>query len=264
MSYETLLVEKKANYAIVTFNRPEKFNAANAQLFSDLTAAIQELDADKEVGCIILTGQEFIHPKKGTPFHVFSAGADVEQFSRIGEVEVGYAFIKVCFEPFKAIKNSETPVIAAVNGAAFGFGLEIQGCCDFSFASTNAKFALKELNHGAIPAWAITRGVERYGNSTIAYMAMTTKEMDAVEARRLGIVVDVFEPDQLMAQVEAVAARVAGNSEFGRTFVKRLLNRNNMEQYQEAERFMPAVFASKFMQSAFARFLDGETKNVKN
>jgi enoyl-CoA hydratase len=83
MPYETVLVEKKENYAIVTFNRPDKFNAANAQLFADLTAAIEELDADKEVGCIILTGQTFIHPKKGTPYHVFSAGADVEQFAQV-------------------------------------------------------------------------------------------------------------------------------------------------------------------------------------
>ncbi len=262
--FRNTISREKENYAIVTFNRPTKFNAANAQLFADLTAAVNELDADKEVGCIILTGQTFTHPKKGTPYHVFSAGADVEQFSRIGEVESGYEFIKVCFEPFKAIENSETPVIAAVNGSAFGFGFEIQGCCDFSFAGTNARFALKELNHGAIPAWAITRGVERYGNSTIAYMAMTTKELDPAEAKRLGIVVDVFEADRLMPEVEAVAARVAGNSEYARTYVKRLLNRNNMEQYQDAERFMPAVFASKFMQKAFARFLGGETKNVKN
>ena len=264
MSYETLLVEKKENYAIVTFNRPAKFNAANARLFGDLAAAINALDADEEVGCIVLTGQTFTHPKKGTPFHVFSAGADVEQFASIGEVEAGYDFIKVCFEPFKAIENSETPVIAAVNGAAFGFGFEIQGCCDFSFASDNARFALKELNHGAIPAWAITRGVERYGNSTIAYLAMSTMELSPAEAKRLGIVIDVFEVDQLLPEVEKLAARVAANSYYGKTYVKRLLNRNNIEQYQDAERFMPAVFASKFMQDAFARFLGGETKNVKN
>ena len=59
---------------------------------------------------MILTGQTFIHPKKGTPFHVFSAGADVEQFASIGQTEAGYDFIKLCFEPFKAIELAETPV----------------------------------------------------------------------------------------------------------------------------------------------------------
>jgi enoyl-CoA hydratase/carnithine racemase len=120
------------------------------------------------------------------------------------------------------------------------------------------------MNHGAIPAWAITRGVERLGNSTIAYLAMTTKELDAAEAKRLGIVVDVFDVDQLMPEVEAMAARVAANSGYAKTYVKRILNRRNVEQYQDAERFMPALFASKYMQDAFARFLGGETRNVKN
>ena len=80
MSFETVLVEKKENYAIITFNRPDKFNAANGQLFADLTAAVKELDADNEVGCIILTGQTFTHPKKGTPYHVFSAARTSSNF----------------------------------------------------------------------------------------------------------------------------------------------------------------------------------------
>ena len=162
MSYETVLVEKKDNYAIVTFNRPTKFNAANAQLFADLTAAINSLDADKEVGCIILTGQEFIHPKKGTPFHVFSAGADVEQFSRIGEVEAGYDFIKVCFEPFKAIENSETPVIAAVNGAAFGFGFDE----DFAARTLSTKPCCACLSH-----FASMKTNFRHGNRIDSWLA---------------------------------------------------------------------------------------------
>ena len=266
MSYEfeTVLVERKESHAVITINRPDKFNAANAQLFRDLKDAVEALDADQEVGCIVLTGQTFTHPKKGTPFPVFSAGADVEQFAHLGQTESGYEFIKLCYLPFKAIEYSETPVIAAVNGAAFGFGFEIQGCCDFSFASTSAKFALKELNHGALPAWAVSRGQERYGNSLIAYLAMSTMEQSAEDARRLGIVIDVFEDDELMPKVEEIAARVGKNSYHAKTFIKRSLNRNAMAQYEETERYMPALFAGQFMQGAFARFLSGETKNVKN
>ncbi|MCP4629162.1 MAG: enoyl-CoA hydratase/isomerase family protein, partial [bacterium] len=114
MGYEVIKVEKKEGYAIITFNRPDKFNAANAQVFGELAAAVNEMDADKDIGCMILTGQTFTHPKKGTPFPVFSAGADVEQFASIGKIEAGFDFIKVCFEPFKAIEYAETPIIAAV------------------------------------------------------------------------------------------------------------------------------------------------------
>ena len=255
MGYEVFKVEKKENYAIITFDRPEKFNAANAQIFSELAAAVKELDADKDVGCIILTGQTFTHPKKGTPFPVFSAGADVEQFASVGETESGFEFIKVCFEPFKAIEFCETPIIAAVNGAAFGFGFEIAGTCDMTFCSKSAKFALKEINHGAVPAWTVTRGLEKLSKQVVAYLCMTAKEVDPEEAKRLGIVIDVFEDDELLPKCEEVAKMIAKNSYMAKTFIKTTINRKAMEEYQEAERFMPSIFATKFMQGAFARFL---------
>jgi enoyl-CoA hydratase/carnithine racemase len=263
MGYTVFKVEKKENIGIITFNRPDKFNAANAQIFVELTAAIKELDADKEVGCIILTGQTFTHPKKGTPYPVFSAGADVEQFAHVGQVEKGYEFIKLCFEPFKAIELSETPVIAAVNGAAFGFGFEIMGTCDMAFAAKSAKFALKEINHGALPAWAVTRGLEKLGKSLVAYLCFSAKEVEPEEAKRLGIVLDVLDDDKLMPFCEDLAKRIAANSYMAKTFIKRVLNRRAIEGYQDAERFMPTMFATQFMQGAFSRFLSGDTKNVK-
>jgi|GEM_PF-652499 len=264
MEYKVLKVEKKeGGYAVITFNRPEKFNAANAQIFGELAAAVRELDADREVGCMILTGQTFVHPKKGTPYPVFSAGADVEQFASIGQTEAGFEFIKVCFEPFKAIELSETPIIAAVNGAAFGFGFEIAGTCDMAFAAKSAKFALKEINHGAVPAWTVTRGLEKLGKGVVAYLCMSAVELEAEEAKRLGIVIDVFDDDELMPRCEELARRIAANSYMAKTFIKTVLNRRAYEDYQEAERFMPTIFATQYMQGAFARFLAGETKGKK-
>jgi enoyl-CoA hydratase len=255
MGYSVLKIEKKENYAILTFDRPDKFNAANAQIFGELAAAVRELDADQGVGCMILTGQTFTHPKKGTPYPVFSAGADVEQFASVGKTEAGFDFIKVCFEPFKAIELSETPIIAAVNGAAFGFGFEISGTCDICFCSRSARFALKEINHGALPAWCVTRGLEKLGKQVVAYLALSAAEVDPEEAKRLGIVIDVFEDEELLPKCEEIAKRIAANSYVAKTFIKTALNRRAMQDYQEAERFMPSVFATEVMQGAFARFL---------
>ncbi len=264
MAYEVFKVEKKeGGIAVITFNRPDKFNAANDQIFRELAAAVQELDADPEVGCMILTGQTFIHPKKGTPYPVFSAGADVEQFANVGQTEAGFDFIKLCFQPFKAIELSETPIIAAVNGAAFGFGFEISGCCDMTFASRSAKFALKEINHGALPAWAVTRGLEKLGKQVVAYCCFTAMELSPEEAKRLGIVLDIFEDDELLPKCEELARRIAANSYMAKTFIKTTLNCNAVADYQAAERFMPAIFATKFMQGAFSRFLQGDTKDKK-
>ena len=259
--YQFLQVSKKENYAIVTFNRPEKLNAANTQVFGQLAACMRELDKDPEVRCIVLTGQTF-QTKKG-PRPVFSAGADVEEFSHLSKTEAGYHFIKVCFEPFKAIEQIETPVIAAVNGAAFGFGLEIMGACDLAFASKSARFALKEINHGAVPAWTVTRGLEKLGKGVVAYLCLSGREVDAEEAKRLGLVIDVFEDKELLPKCEELAGGIAKNDNMAVAFVKTALNRHAIEQYGDAERFMPAIFATEFMQNAFARFLAGETKRVK-
>jgi enoyl-CoA hydratase/carnithine racemase len=257
-------VEKKeGNIAVITFNRPEKYNAANAQIFRELEAAVKEMDADPEVGCMILTGQTFIHPKKGTPYPVFSAGADVEQFASVGKTEAGFEFVKLCFQPFKAIELSETPIIAAVNGSAFGFGFEISGACDMTFAAKSARFALKEINHGALPAWAVTRGLEKLGKQVVAYLTMSAMELSSEEAKRLGIVLDVFEDDELLPKCEELARRIAANSYMARTFIKGELNRNAIGHYQEAERMMPAIFATEFMQGAFSRFLSGATRDKK-
>jgi enoyl-CoA hydratase/carnithine racemase len=264
MAYTVFKVEKKdGGIAVITFNRPEKFNAANDQIFRELAAAVKDLDADPDIGCMILTGQTFTHPKKGTPFPVFSAGADVEQFANVGKTEAGFDFIKLCFEPFKAIEQSETPIIAAVNGSAFGFGFEIAGACDMTFASKSAKFALKEINHGAVPAWTITRGLEKISKQVVAYLCLSATEISPEEAKQLGIVLDVFEDEDLLPKCEELAKRIAANSYMAKTFIKTTLNRQAMEHYQEAERFMPSIFATQFMQGAFARFLQGDTRGKK-
>jgi enoyl-CoA hydratase/carnithine racemase len=89
----------------------------------------------------------------------------------------------------------------------------------------------------------------------VAYLAMSAVEVDPEEAKRLGIVVDVFEDDELLPKCEEIAKRIAANSYMAKTFIKTTLNRKAMEEYQEAERFMPSIFATQFMQGAFARFL---------
>jgi len=253
MAYSVFLVEKAKNVAVVKFNRPDRLNAANPAIFDELTEIMLELDRDPEVGCIVLTGQTF-ETKKG-PKAVFSAGADIEMFSKVGEVEHGLDFIKTCLRPFLTIETIETPVIAAVNGIAFGFGFEITMSCDICIAARSARFALKEINHGAIPAVTLTRGLEKFSKHQIAYLCLTAKELTAEEAMAMGACVEVVDDDRLMARAMELAEIVAGRSAVAKAFIKSSLNRRAAEEYGDSIRFMPVLFASKVMQGAFARFL---------
>jgi len=255
MEYKVVKVERKeGGIAVITFNRPDKFNAASIPLFNDLCAAVEELDADQEIGCIILTGQTITHPRKGTPFACFSAGADITEFGNLGKPEVGYEWIKTCFKPFKAIEMSETPIIAAVNGVAFGFGFEIAGTCDMIFAAKSARFALREITHGAIPAWVVSRGLEKINKQVVAYLALSARELNAEEARRFGIAVDVFEDDMLLPECEKLAREIAQRSYMTRTYIKRILNRNAMYDYEATQRIMPAIYATDYHLESSARF----------
>jgi hypothetical protein len=115
------------------------------------------------------------------------------------------------------------------------------------------------MNHGALPAWAVSRGVERYGNSTIAHLAMSTMKSSG-EAKRLGIVVDVFEPDEL-PPVEEIAARrqeQLHRQDFHQGSLIAMRRRNTRTPSASCRRSLPQV-----MQSAFARFRRRD-RNVKN
>lgn len=108
----------------------------------------------------------------------------------------------------------------------------------------------------------MTRGSEKYGKNVVAYLCMSATELDPEEATRLGIVIDVFEHDELLPKCEEIAKRVAEKSNMAETFIKTVLNHKAYEDYQNAERFMPTIVATEFMQGAFARFLKGETRNI--
>ena len=92
---------------------------------------------------------------------------------------------------------------------------------------------------------------------------MSAIELEPEEAKRLGVVLDVYEDDELMPKCEDLARRIAKNSTMAKTYIKTTLNRNAIADYQEAERFMPAIFSTDIMLSSFAKFLKGDTKNVK-
>ena len=118
MNFETILLEKKDRIATIWFNRPDKLNAASPQVFKDLDDALTDIEKDDDIRVVILTG-------KGD---AFSAGADVGKFE-FDKIIKGVEFIENVAKPFMHIEYLPKPVIAAVNGYAFGFGTGITLAC---------------------------------------------------------------------------------------------------------------------------------------
>ena len=233
---ETMLVDRYSSdpYAVVTLNRPDKLNAGSPTLFKELGEVMRSFDNDNDVRAVVLTGGEG---------KSFSAGADLGGMT-FDDMGTCYSFIRRCNEAFESIENLPKPVIAAVNGYAFGFGLEVTLSCDIVLASEKARFSLREMNHGLVPAVTLTRGIDIIGRRRVAWLAYTSEDITAEEAIGYGMVNKVVPHEELSDEAHALARRLAKRPPIAVAVTKRLLNGGAGAHYRAAENLMPAVFMS--------------------
>lgn len=237
VDHSTLYVERHLDerYAVVTLHRPDHLNAGSPDLFRELGEVMRGFDHDDAVRAVVLTGGDG---------RSFSAGADLGgmTFDNMGNC---YWFIRRCNEAFESIERLPKVVVAAVNGYAFGFGLEITLACDLVLASDKARFGLREMNHGLVPAVTLTRGLDIIGRRRVAWMAYTSDDLSAEEAREAGFVNKVVPHERLVAEYQALAARMAKRAPLAVATSKRILNKGAGSHYREAENVMPSIFISR-------------------
>jgi enoyl-CoA hydratase len=202
MPYELLLLEISDRIATVTINRPDKLNALNDAMMRELSAMMDELTANKDVGVVVLTGAG----------RAFVAGADI---SRLAVAEQGELekFARFGQGVFRRIELSSKPVIAAVNGFALGGGCELALACHVRIASTQAKFGLPEVKLGLIPGYGGTQRLPRLvGRGAALQLILTGDPIDGTEAARIGLANVVVEPDALLITARAMAATMLKNA----------------------------------------------------
>ena len=252
MEFETILLDKKDQIATIWFNRPDKMNAASPTVFSDLDAALTDIEKDDDIRVVILTG-------KGD---AFSAGADVGKFE-FDKIIKGVEFIENVARPFMHFEYLPKPVIAAVNGYAYGFGTGITLTCDVVIASDKARFSTREVNWGQIPIETLLRGAEILGKRTIAYMALTGATFNAEEAKAVGLVNRVVPHDQLMDEAMKIAEGMKKGAPLAQKMIKRVLNRKCREDWEWTMAMMPTVFSSEDVAEARAAFMEKRKPEFK-
>ena len=187
----TIITTLENNIFTIKINRPDKLNALNKEVIEELEQAFTEGINSSEVKGIILTGEG---PK------AFAAGADIAEFVPLSPSEAkemaqkGHAV-------FDLIENSPKPVVAAVNGFALGGGCELAMACHIRIASKNAKFGQPEVNLGLIPGYGGTQRLTRLiGRGKATELLLTADMIGAEEAKVLGLVNHVTEPEELLAK----------------------------------------------------------------
>ena len=246
---QTLLIEIQSHVALIRLNRPEALNALNQQLMSELATALQAMDTDDNVRCIVITGSD----------KAFAAGADIREMA--GKT-FAQAFVSDIFGPeTEAIQRIRKPIIAAVAGFALGGGCELAMMCDFILAADTAKFGQPEINLGIIAGMGGTQRLTRaVGKAKAMEMHLTGRMMDAAEAERAGLVSRIIPAADLIDEALKTAAKIAAKSAISVRAAKESVNRAHESTLHEGllheRRLFHAMFATEDQKEGMAAFLE--------
>jgi enoyl-CoA hydratase len=229
-------VTKEGAVATITIDRPDALNALNEQVFAELETAITELDADKEVLVVIVTGEG----------KAFVAGADIAAMVDMDGPQ-GKAFAEIGHRVFGMLERAHFITIAAINGFALGGGLEFAQACDLRFASTKAKLGQPEVNLGVTPGFGGTQRLPKLvGPAHAMYLLATGDLIDAATAQNMGLVNGVFEPEELMPKVKEIAATIASRGPLSLAMVKKAVYEGLHLSVEEGCKIEAEVFGECF------------------
>jgi enoyl-CoA hydratase len=203
MSFQFLSFEPDADgLALVTINRPEKLNALNHALISELGDAFRMAREDNSVKALILMG---------AGGKAFVAGADIGELASVNAIQ-GEQLSRRGQEIFRALETLRKPSIAAINGYALGGGLELAMCCTIRIASFNAKMGQPEVKLGIVPGYGATQRLPRLvGRGRALELLLSGEPIDAAEAYRIGLVNALAAQDELIATAKQWARKVIAN-----------------------------------------------------
>jgi enoyl-CoA hydratase len=257
MSTETIIVETRGRVGVIRLNRPQALNALNIALKDELLAAVETLDADAGIGCILIAGSD----------KAFAAGADIKEMQP-------KSFIDMFSSDFAAIGGGRVatcrkPTIAAVSGYALGGGCELAMMCDIIIASDTAKFGQPEITLGTIPGIGGTQRLTRaIGKSKAMDLCLTGRMMDAAEAERAGLVSRVVPADKLMEEALAAAEKIASMSHPAAAMAKEAINRafeTPLSEGMNVERnLFHSTFALEDRSEGMAAFIEKRKPVNKN
>jgi len=257
MAYENIEIESRGHVGIVRLNRPKALNALCDALIEELGRALDNFEADDNIGCIVLTGSE----------KAFAAGADIKEMAEKSYMDAYLSdFITSGWE---RVTTCRKPVIAAVAGYALGGGCELAMMCDFIIAAENARFGQPEITIGTIPGAGGTQRLTRFvGKSKAMEMVLTGRMMDAEEAERAGLVSRVVPVEDLVDEAVKVADTICDLSRPIVMLAKESVNRAYETTLNEGVRFERRLFHSTFathdQKEGMAAFVEKRQPDFRN
>ena len=238
---------------LIRIDRPKALNALSPDLMEEMGQALVAFDADADIGCIVITGNE----------KAFAAGADIKAMANAGVVEM---LIEDVIAKWETIHHIKTPVIAAVSGYCLGGGCELAMSCDMIVASESAKFGQPEINLGIIPGFGGTqRLTHAVGKAVAMEMVLAGRFLSAEEAKAYGLVNQVVPVDSYLDEALKLAVKVATQAPLAARLGKAAVNKAlelSLQEGLEYERLLfQMLFASQDQREGMAAFAEKRKPN---
>ena len=255
--YQTLITTLTDGIFTITINRPDKLNALNKNVMADLGAALYEVETNKAIKAVIITG---------TGNKAFVAGADISEFNGLSEMQ-GMELARNGQNVFFKIENASKPIVAAVNGFALGGGCELAMACHFRIASENAKFGQPEVNLGLIPGYGGTqRLVQLIGKGRAIELLLSGNMIDAATALQYGLVNYVVKPEELLDKTKSILNVIISKAPIAISnciaAANAVFNKDKDGYEVEIEGF-GQCFGTEDMKEGTTAFLEKRTANFK-
>lgn len=236
MTYENLHVTVENKVAKLVIDNPPA-NALNSSVILEIGKALEDLKNNPEVKVIVLTGAG----------KMFIAGADIKEISTIEDAKGGQRLSEIGQKVFSEIEHYSKPVIAAINGACLGGGMELAMSCHIRIASQAAKFGQPEVNLGLIPGFAGTQRLARLTNVAIAAELILTGDLiSAEEAHRLGIVNKVVPAEQVVDAAMEMAAKMASKGAISLQYSLETIFKGIQVSFEEGQQLEAKLFGEIF------------------
>jgi enoyl-CoA hydratase/carnithine racemase len=232
---ETVELSFDGDVATLTVDRPDRLNALNGATLEAIAEALEAAEGDARALIVTGAGEK-----------AFVAGADIARMAEMGVAEAE-AYCRKGHAVMSAVETFPAPVIAAINGYAFGGGCELALACDFRVASERAVIGQTEIDLGIVPGWGGTQRLVRLvGDATARRLVMFGDRIDATDAYERGLVGEVVAHDELDARVAELAAELAEKPRFAMAAAKEAINQAHEMGQREGLDFERRTWSSLF------------------
>jgi enoyl-CoA hydratase len=237
MPFEDLLVEMEGKLQIVRLNRPRVLNALREKTFIELGAVLDKFAGDPQQRVLIITG---------VGDRAFSAGGDIKGMSGMTSKEAA-AFARVVHSVLEKIENIQKPILAAVNGVAFGAGCDLVIACDLCVASERAVFGEPPAGIGIVTPFGGTQRLPRIiGPKRAKYLFFTGETLDANQALQIGLVNKVVNHENLLEETKNIAFKIFTRAPIAVGFSKILINSSMSQTLEDGDKLEAELYAKCF------------------